>query len=247
MAKVKTGIKGLDKALKGGIPENNLVLVSGGAGTGKSTLCLQYLIYGALSGEKCLYITTEQTREELLKQAACFDWPIEELEKNKMFHVYYMDILSERNFLETLETIIKKFQPKRIAIDSVTTLTDNIEITDFKDKTAFAMVEVMENVVPTPMSERLLTKNVLYSLVRKLKAYDTTTLLTTELYEDAKGLSADGVSEFICDGVFMLHYLEIGVVEDRSLMIRKMRYTDHSKKQIVYDITNKGIVTKAEE
>jgi len=68
MDRVKTGIEGLDKALNGGIPYRNVVLVSGGAGTGKSTLCLQYLVNGAkLYGEKGLYISTEQSREELLR------------------------------------------------------------------------------------------------------------------------------------------------------------------------------------
>ena len=64
--RTKTGIQGLDKALMGGFPQGNTVLISGGAGTGKSTFCLQFLINGAaLFGEKGLYVSTEQTREEL--------------------------------------------------------------------------------------------------------------------------------------------------------------------------------------
>ena len=69
--RTQTGIEGLDKALNGGIPFKNIVLVSGGAGTGKSTLCMQYLINGAkMFNEKGLYISTEQSREELLRAAA---------------------------------------------------------------------------------------------------------------------------------------------------------------------------------
>ena len=65
--KVKTGIEGLDKALNGGIPFGNIVLVSGGAGTGKSTLCLQYLVNGITKfNEKGLYISTEQAKPELI-------------------------------------------------------------------------------------------------------------------------------------------------------------------------------------
>ena len=81
MEKTKFGIQGLDKALEGGIPGGNLVLISGGAGTGKSTLCLQFLLNGAtLFGEKALYISTEQSSEELFKQAASFGWDLEKLE-----------------------------------------------------------------------------------------------------------------------------------------------------------------------
>ena len=67
--RVKTGIEGLDAALNGGIPKGNLVLISGGAGTGKSTICMQYLIAGASAGENCLYVSTEQTEAELGRQA----------------------------------------------------------------------------------------------------------------------------------------------------------------------------------
>ncbi|MBO3802960.1 MAG: hypothetical protein JTT11_03670, partial [Candidatus Brockarchaeota archaeon] len=40
---VRTGIDGLDKILGGGIPRGRCVLVIGGPGTGKTTLCLQFL------------------------------------------------------------------------------------------------------------------------------------------------------------------------------------------------------------
>ena len=243
--RVKTGIKGLDKALNGGIPEGNLVLVSGGAGTGKSTLCMQYIINGAKSGEKSIYITTEQTRKELDRLAKCFGWNLKQLESKGKLRIFYLDINAITNFLDTLIEEIHAFKPKRIAIDSLTTLTDNLAITDFRDKTGFSMVQFMENTFPTNLSEKLVTKNVLYSLINKLKhEVGVTTLLTSELYETSKGLSADGVSEFIVDGVMTLSYMKIGVIEDRSLRIRKMRYTDHSKDYFLYEFSPKGITIK---
>ena len=75
--RVKTGIEGLDKALNGGIPKKNIVLVSGGAGTGKSTLCMQYLVNGCKMGEKGLYISTEQNESELKKAASNFGWDLD--------------------------------------------------------------------------------------------------------------------------------------------------------------------------
>ena len=244
-----TGIEGLDKALNGGVPQGNIVLISGGAGTGKSTLCLQFIINGAMKfNEKSLYITTEQNYEELSRQAKCYDWNIKQLESKGLLRVFYLDVVSEKNFLDTLDQELQRFQPQRIVVDSMTTLTDNLTITDFKDKTAFSMVEIMDNVVPTPLSEKLIIKNVLYSLINKLKRdTDATAFLTTELYEDAKGLSADGVSEFICDGVIKLDYIGVGSVEYRSMVIRKMRYTSHEKKPLSYDMGSSGIEFSKEE
>ena len=100
--RVKTGIEGLDKALNGGIPTKNIVLISGGAGTGKSTLALQYLVNGAKMGEKGLYISTEQTKLELYKTGASFGWNLEQLEKSNKVKIAYFDVVESDNFLEKI-------------------------------------------------------------------------------------------------------------------------------------------------
>src|SRR3989338_8319038 len=111
MNKIKTGIGGLDKALQGGIPEGNIVLISGGAGTGKSTLCLQILINAAKMNEKSLYLSTEQTREEIGRMAENFGWNLADLEKKKVFEMHYFDTLSgSANLLADIESKIEKFK-----------------------------------------------------------------------------------------------------------------------------------------
>ena len=62
----KTGIPGLDDILAGGFIPNRLYLVEGDPGAGKTTLALQYLLEGVRQGEKVLYITLSETKEELL-------------------------------------------------------------------------------------------------------------------------------------------------------------------------------------
>ena len=71
-------------------------------------------------------------------------------------------------------------------------------------------------------------------------------LLTSELYEEEKRLSADGISEFITDGVLVLHYLGVGSTQFRSMQIRKMRYSDHQKEYLSYAIQQSGIELKEE-
>lgn len=242
MDKTKFGIQGLDKALMGGIPQGNLVLISGGAGTGKSTLCLHFLINGAtLFGEKALYISTEQNVDELHKHASKFGWDLQQLEEKNLFRILFFDITRGDKFLQQVETIIKEFQPKRVAIDSLTTLTDSLIIGGMREESAFSLVQVVEKVSPIPRTEQIITKSILYKLIAELKKYKLTTLLTSELFEEARRLSADGISEFITDGVVLLHYIEIGVGDYRSMEIRKMRYSDYDKDIIPYDITEKGI------
>ncbi len=75
-----TGIPGLDNILNGGLIPHRLYLVDGKPGAGKTTLALQHLREGAKLGEKCLYITLSETREELLAGADSHGWSMEGVE-----------------------------------------------------------------------------------------------------------------------------------------------------------------------
>ena len=248
MVRTKTGIQGLDKALKGGFPEGNMVLVSGGAGTGKSTLCLQFLVNGAqLFGEKGLYVSTEQKKDELIKHGEQFGWDLKGLFEKNLLKNLYFDITGGDDFMHTLETTIKEFKPKRIVIDSMTTLTDALIIGGLGEKGTFSFVQIAETISPIPRTEQIITKSILFKMIAELKKHGVTTLLTSELPEDVKAFSADGVSEFITDGVLILQYLGVGAIDFRSMLIRKMRYSDHDKAALLYDISAKGIEFKEEE
>jgi len=219
--RVKTGIEGLDKALNGGIPKKNIVLVSGGAGTGKSTLCMQYLVNGCKMGEKGLYVSTEQNEEELKKTASNFGWDLDGLVKSGKLKIVYYDVLITDNFLDKIANIYNQFLPKRIVIDSLTTLTDSLLVSiDSQKDQPFTLIRVEESLSPIPKSERIVAKTLLYHLVGKLKLFDATILLSSELLEEAKGLSADEISEFICDGVIILDYNSIGVSVFRTIKIK---------------------------
>ena len=248
IVRTKLGIQALDKALNGGIPQGNIVLISGGAGTGKSTFCLEYVINGAaLFGEKGLYVSTEQTREELLKQAGQYNWKIEDLEAKNLIKIIFFDITGSDGFPTRLNAVIQEFKPKRLVIDSLTTLTDSLLVSGLGEDKAFSLVQIAETVNPIPRTEQIVTKNILYRLFKEIKKYGISTLLTTELPENESTLSADGVSEFVADGVLLLHYVGVGSVDLRSLMIRKMRYTDHSKQTIPYALEVGGIIVKESE
>lgn len=227
LVRTKTGIQGLDAALNGGIPTGNIVLISGGAGTGKSTFCLQFCVNGAtLFGEKCLYISTEQNRNELYKQAKGFNWDVEGLEQRQLLKIIYFDVTEGDSFLEKLSTFVEDFKPTRLVIDSLTTLSDSMLVSGVLEDKGFSMVQIAETINPVPRTEKIMAKTMLYHLFKKLKQQGLTTLLTTELPEDNKQLSADGVSEFIADGVVLLKAINVGGTMSRSMELKKMRYSE---------------------
>lgn len=80
----RTGIPGLDDILGGGLLPRRLYLVEGDPGAGKTTLSLQYLREGVKNGEKCLYITLSETKEELLAGAKSHDWSLDGIEIMEM-------------------------------------------------------------------------------------------------------------------------------------------------------------------
>jgi circadian clock protein KaiC len=65
LAKISTGISGLDDILGGGLAPNRLYVIEGMPGSGKTTLALQFLSAGRFAGERCLYVTLSETQEEL--------------------------------------------------------------------------------------------------------------------------------------------------------------------------------------
>jgi circadian clock protein KaiC len=72
-----TGIAGLDAILGGGLPAKRLYLLDGSPGTGKTTLALQFLLAGFARGERGLYVTLSESREELNEVATSHGWTLD--------------------------------------------------------------------------------------------------------------------------------------------------------------------------
>ncbi len=59
MNRLRTGIKGFDKLVEGGLPEGRSFLLSGGTGTGKTIFSMQFLMNGIEDGEPGIYLTLD--------------------------------------------------------------------------------------------------------------------------------------------------------------------------------------------
>ncbi len=121
--RVKTGIRGLDEILGGGLPSRRVHLVQGNPGAGKTTLALQFLLDGARQGERGLYISLSETREEVQTVAASHGWELGDLtifeasrlgdeDENTLFDT------SEVELGERMQSILSDFQrvlgPRRV-------------------------------------------------------------------------------------------------------------------------------------
>src|SRR3954447_2880419 len=75
--RVSAGTEGLDDVLNGGFPQGHFFLIEGEPGTGKTTLGLQFLMQGARTGEKSLYVTLSESKREIEKVARSHRWSLE--------------------------------------------------------------------------------------------------------------------------------------------------------------------------
>lgn len=65
--KCLSGIQGLDEVTDGGLPKGRPTLICGSAGCGKTMFAMQFLIEGAENDEPGLFVSFEETPEELEK------------------------------------------------------------------------------------------------------------------------------------------------------------------------------------
>jgi circadian clock protein KaiC len=130
MHRVKTGIPGFDDIARGGLVPDRLYLLDGEPGAGKTTFALQYLLEGARLGERCLYVTLSETKEELLSGATSHGWSLDSVEIIELVTEADLDGESDLTMLnpseiELTETTrrvlaaVERVQPNRMVFDSL--------------------------------------------------------------------------------------------------------------------------------
>ena len=89
--KCATGIKGFDEITEGGLPKNRTTLVSGGAGSGKTLLGLDFLINGAIKfKEPGVFMSFEETEEELYTDVASLNLDLQGLVSRKKILIEHL-------------------------------------------------------------------------------------------------------------------------------------------------------------
>src|ERR1051325_6657753 len=87
---VATGIAGLDDILSGGLLRGSIILVEGGAGTGKTTLGMEFIYRGVAEfGEPGLIVLFEVSPDKLVRDAALFGWDLPGLERQGRLKIVF--------------------------------------------------------------------------------------------------------------------------------------------------------------
>lgn len=121
MKKIKTGVKNLDRLLGGGIPEGEMILVKGEPGAGKSNLGLEYLYRGAKKGQNGLYISFQDTKDEILR-VTTFDWNFKQYIEKDTINIRKFDPYRSNQIADMIRGAVKENSAERVVIDPITDL-----------------------------------------------------------------------------------------------------------------------------
>ena len=219
--RVTSGIPRLDELMGGGMSAGQATVVLGPSGAGKTIFGLRFAVEGLEAGERCLYVSFQETAEQLVRKAASFGWNIADAWKSGQLAIHYVPVgeLDLDAIAAAVRRELTKGSVRRVVIDSLAELV-------------FAAREADR----FPAYSR--------SLVGWIRAAGASVVITSETTTLGPMTEPIGGLSFLFHNVVMLRYLEIGSELRRALNIIKMRTSNHDKGVFEYVIDKHGLTIK---
>ncbi|MEM2922490.1 MAG: ATPase domain-containing protein [Candidatus Bathyarchaeia archaeon] len=237
---VKSGIRGFDELVSGGLPKGKCILLVGGPGSGKTIFALQFLKTGAESSEPSLYITLDEKPEQVKEDMKGFGWEIDKLEKEGALLLldatplrrsrkapvsayrrfegenlpFPKSELSLHSLIKIISKIVEEEDIQRIAIDPITALVVRYEDAIQRRRASLAFFD---------------------SLVET----GCTVIITSELRTSMLDRRFQ-LEEYLSQGVILLHSIVHNGDVIKAIQIEKMRGVKHDTQLRPYRITDDG-------
>ena len=224
LEKCSSGIHGLDQITEGGLPKGRPTLICGSAGCGKTMFAMQFLINGAENNEPGLFVSFEETQEELEKNFASLGIDLKTLEEQKKFAVEY--IYMERSEIEEtgefdleglfirLAYAVEQIGAKRIVLDTIEAIFSGLP-------------------------NEFILRAELRRLFSWIKSNGLTAIITGERGENT--LTRYGLEEYVADCVILLDNPVFNKISTRNLRIIKYRGSSHGYNEYPFLIDEDGI------
>lgn len=208
LARISTGITGLDALLDGGFIKGRSYLLTGDTGTGKTVACLQFLVRGLAAGEKAVYVTVDERPGEILASATSFSWDLQTHIQGKCLVI--LDAASGSATEKGIDA------PKMVA-----------DLGNYT-KSLGATILIIDPITPLLMPANPAMPRQLHarSLIQLIQSQLSTTNLFTS-HEPRAGVqdAAAGIEQFLASGVLVLKTGAMDGRCQRLIHIKKMRHT----------------------
>ncbi|HWB90305.1 MAG TPA: circadian clock protein KaiC [Puia sp.] len=225
IAKVSTGIEGLDEVTNGGFPQGRPVLICGSAGCGKTLFGIQFLVKGILEHEEPgVFVSFEESVADLTNNVASLGFDLDKLTAEGRLRMDHVRI--ERSEIEEtgeydLEGLFIRLNYAIDAIGAKRVVLDTIE----------SLFSGMQN-------EGLLRAEI-RRLFRWLKEKGVTAVITGE--RGVNTLTRQGLEEYVSDCVILLDFRVVEQIATRRLRIVKYRGSTHGTNEYPFLIDENGI------
>ncbi|HEQ78959.1 MAG TPA: circadian clock protein KaiC [Euryarchaeota archaeon] len=209
MSRIETGIFGLDQIIEGGFRDNAAIVVVGSAGTGKTTFAIQFLMHGIDKGEQGLYVTMEESPDQIMREAEMMGWDMRKHYEKSLFFIH----LKGKNFKKMVEEQLPQLVKAR---------------SDYDIKTR-VVIDPMTPVI-WATEDKLQQRELIGKLFYTLKELGVCVSTVEEHSRPGETIGEDVLLPiYLADGVLHLEYHPIGGAFNRTLKIVKMRGTHHGE------------------
>ena len=226
LPKAPTGIRGLDDITAGGLPRGRSTLVTGGTGSGKTLLGLQFLVAGAREyGEPGVLVTFEESASKVSANVASLGFDLDGLQRDGRLVVHAFQV----DPAEIVESGEFDFEPLFALLD------DTIERIGAK-RVVLDTVELLFGAFPS----QAIVRAELSRVFRRLEDRAVTAIITGERGDH--GLTRHGIEEYVSDCVIVLDHRMREEISTRRLRVVKYRGSAHGTNEYPFLISAHGFV-----
>jgi circadian clock protein KaiC len=217
-ARVTTGNAEFDGMCDGGFYRDSVVIVSGPTGVGKTLTATQFVSAGVAGGERCLLFSFEESRDQLIRNAASWGLDLDTMERSGSLQLVceYPEMASLEDHFVSMKQAIERNQPDRLAVDNLSALE--------RVSTARGL------------------RDFIIGMTSFVKQQEITSLFTSTTRTLVGGSSiTEGHISTIADTIVVLRYVEGAGEVRRAITLLKMRGSAHDTRVREFSISGQGM------